>query len=126
MAFIYLFVCFFLRMQKLSFSFQYWLSDTVHFCLLQLVFMVFTGESWGFLGSRRFLLELDLHSDAVNGLDFSLIDMVFTTFWSIFYDFVLFKLVPLYFQLLIWDLCGLANWLFYLVALLIFLRNQNV
>lgn len=84
-----LFVCLLLRMQKLTFNFQYWFSDTVNFCLLQLVFMVFTGESWGFLGSRRFLLELDLHSDAVNGLDFSLIDMVFTTFWSIFCDFVL-------------------------------------
>lgn len=113
-------------MQKLAFNFQYWFSDTLNFCLLQLVFMVFTGESWGFLGSRRFLLELDLRSDAVNGLDFSLIDMVFTTFWSIFCDFVLFKLVPSYFQLLIWDLCGLADWPFCLVTLLIFLRNQNV
>ncbi|XP_057971438.1 nicastrin isoform X2 [Malania oleifera] len=42
----------------------------------QLVFMVFTGESWGYLGSRRFLLELDLHSDAVNGLNSTLIESV--------------------------------------------------
>ncbi|XP_008457115.1 nicastrin isoform X1 [Cucumis melo] len=43
----------------------------------QLVFVVFTGESWGYLGSRRFLLELDLQSDAVSGLSNRLIDMVF-------------------------------------------------
>ncbi|GAV60467.1 Nicastrin domain-containing protein [Cephalotus follicularis] len=42
----------------------------------QLVFLVFTGEAWGYLGSRRFLLELDLHSDAVNGLNSTLIEMV--------------------------------------------------
>ncbi|XP_031100529.1 nicastrin [Ipomoea triloba] len=42
----------------------------------QLVFVVFTGESWGYLGSRRFLLELDQHSDAVRGLDFSMIETV--------------------------------------------------
>ncbi|XP_059449287.1 nicastrin isoform X1 [Corylus avellana] len=42
----------------------------------QLVFIVFTGEAWGYLGSRRFLYELDLQSDAVNGLNNSLIDMV--------------------------------------------------
>ncbi|CDP01653.1 unnamed protein product [Coffea canephora] len=42
----------------------------------QLVFVVFTGEAWGFLGSRRFLLELDQHSDAVSGLDFTLIETV--------------------------------------------------
>ncbi|KAL0725857.1 hypothetical protein Bca4012_040456 [Brassica carinata] len=34
----------------------------------QLVFLVLTGETWGYLGSRRFLHELDLHSDAVAGL----------------------------------------------------------
>nr|GLL31396.1 hypothetical protein DM860_017356 [Ipomoea trifida] len=34
------------------------------------------GESWGYLGSRRFLLELDQHSDAVRGLDFSMIETV--------------------------------------------------
>ncbi|KAA8530686.1 hypothetical protein F0562_005380 [Nyssa sinensis] len=42
----------------------------------QLVFVVFTGEAWGYLGSRRFLLELDRHSDAVYGLNNTLIDMV--------------------------------------------------
>ncbi|KAF2295546.1 hypothetical protein GH714_033170 [Hevea brasiliensis] len=42
----------------------------------QLVFSVFTGEAWGYLGSRRFLLELDLQSDAVNGLNDTLIEMV--------------------------------------------------
>ncbi|CAI9110265.1 OLC1v1010259C1 [Oldenlandia corymbosa var. corymbosa] len=50
--------------------------DGLHLLSKQIVFMVFTGEAWGFIGSRRFLLELDLHSDAVNGLDLSLIDMV--------------------------------------------------
>lgn len=42
----------------------------------QLVFIVFTGEAWGYLGSRRFLFELDLQSDAVGGLNNSLIEMV--------------------------------------------------
>ncbi|KAK9950885.1 hypothetical protein M0R45_006351 [Rubus argutus] len=42
----------------------------------QLVFIVFTGEAWGYLGSRRFLLELDLQSDAVSGLNYSLIETV--------------------------------------------------
>lgn len=42
----------------------------------QLVFVVFTGEAWGYLGSRRFLLELDMHSDAVHGLNNSQIEMV--------------------------------------------------
>lgn len=45
--------------------------------LLQLVFAVFTGEAWGYLGSRRFLLELDQHSDAVSGLDAALIETVY-------------------------------------------------
>lgn len=43
----------------------------------QLVFVVFTGESWGYLGSRRFLHELDQHSDSIRGLDFSMIETVF-------------------------------------------------
>lgn len=43
---------------------------------MQLVFVVFTGETWGYLGSRRFLVELDMHSDAVRGLDHSLIETV--------------------------------------------------
>ncbi|KAI4321244.1 hypothetical protein MLD38_034649 [Melastoma candidum] len=42
----------------------------------QLVFLAFTGEAWGYLGSRRFLLELDLQSDYVGGLDDSSIEMV--------------------------------------------------
>ncbi|XP_042970326.1 nicastrin isoform X1 [Carya illinoinensis] len=41
----------------------------------QLVFIFFTGESWGYLGSRRFLYELDLQSEAVRGLNNSLIEM---------------------------------------------------
>lgn len=46
---------------------------------MQLVFVVFTGETWGYLGSRRFLAELDMHSDAVHGLNHSLIEKVFLT-----------------------------------------------
>lgn len=42
----------------------------------QLVFSVFTGEAWGYLGSRRFLFELDLQSGAVKGLNSSLIETV--------------------------------------------------
>ncbi|KAJ4974020.1 hypothetical protein NE237_007194 [Protea cynaroides] len=42
----------------------------------QLVFMVFTGEAWGYLGSRRFLAELEMHTDAVNGLNDTLIELV--------------------------------------------------
>ncbi|OVA13851.1 Nicastrin [Macleaya cordata] len=42
----------------------------------QLLFLVFTGESWGYLGSRRFLSELDMQTDAVDGLNSTLIEMV--------------------------------------------------
>lgn len=42
----------------------------------QLVFVAFTGEAWGYLGSRRFLVELDMHSYAVQGLNHSLIETV--------------------------------------------------
>ncbi|XP_062107639.1 nicastrin [Humulus lupulus] len=42
----------------------------------QLVFLVLTGEAWGYLGSRRFLHELYLQSDAVKGLDTSLFEMI--------------------------------------------------
>ncbi|URE35759.1 Nicastrin [Musa troglodytarum] len=42
----------------------------------QLVFVVFTGEAWGYLGSRKFLQELDLGADAVNGLNNTLIEQV--------------------------------------------------
>lgn len=38
--------------------------------------MVFTGEAWGYLGSRRFLLELDQHSDAISGINHTLIETV--------------------------------------------------
>ncbi|KAJ9564606.1 hypothetical protein OSB04_000572 [Centaurea solstitialis] len=43
---------------------------------IHLVFVVFTGEAWGYLGSRRFLLELDQHTDAVNGINKTLIETV--------------------------------------------------
>lgn len=43
---------------------------------LQLVFLVLTGEAWGYLGSRRFLAELDMSADTVNGLDSRLIEQV--------------------------------------------------
>lgn len=43
---------------------------------MQLVFLVLTGETWGYLGSRRFLHELDLHSDAVAGLTSTQIETV--------------------------------------------------
>lgn len=42
----------------------------------QLVFVDFTGEAWGYLGSRRFLLELDLGADAINGLNSTMIEQV--------------------------------------------------
>ncbi|KAF8050660.1 hypothetical protein N665_1911s0005 [Sinapis alba] len=42
----------------------------------QLVFLILTGETWGYLGSRRFLHELDLHSDAVAGLSDTSIETV--------------------------------------------------
>ncbi|XP_075510416.1 nicastrin isoform X2 [Primulina tabacum] len=42
----------------------------------QLVFVVLTGEAWGYLGSRRFLLESDEHSDAIKGLDMAMVEMV--------------------------------------------------
>ncbi|KAK4767492.1 hypothetical protein SAY86_015242 [Trapa natans] len=42
----------------------------------QIVFVVFTGEAWGYLGSRRLLLELDLQSNAVLGLNRTLIELI--------------------------------------------------
>ncbi|XP_011085876.1 nicastrin [Sesamum indicum] len=42
----------------------------------QLVFVVLTGESWGYLGSRRFFLESDKQSDAMKGLDLAMLEMV--------------------------------------------------
>lgn len=44
--------------------------------VMQLVFLFFTGEAWGYLGSRRFLYELDLHSDSVSGLNETSVEMV--------------------------------------------------
>ncbi|XP_022843240.1 nicastrin-like [Olea europaea var. sylvestris] len=42
----------------------------------QLVFVVLTGESWGYLGSRRFLLEADEHSDSVRDLNLAMTETV--------------------------------------------------
>lgn len=44
--------------------------------LMQLVFVVFTGEAWGFLGSRRFLHELGQHDDGIDGLNLSMVEVV--------------------------------------------------
>ncbi|KAG8072309.1 hypothetical protein GUJ93_ZPchr0006g42388 [Zizania palustris] len=43
----------------------------------QLVFAVFNGESWGYLGSRKFLQELDEGADSVNGISSLMIDQKF-------------------------------------------------
>lgn len=55
------------------------ISCLLHFCfliwaILQLVFAVFTGEAWGYLGSRRFLHELDIGTDGLKGLNGTLIE----------------------------------------------------
>eukprot|EP00250_Pteridium_aquilinum_P005740 c15793_g1_i1 orf=779-2905(-) len=42
----------------------------------QLVIAVFTGEAWGYLGSRRFLNELSIGGSSVQGLNRSLIHQV--------------------------------------------------
>lgn len=42
----------------------------------QLLFIVFTGEAWGYLGSRRFLSELSSGGSSVQGLNSSLIDQI--------------------------------------------------
>lgn len=42
----------------------------------QFVFLVFTGEAWGYLGSRRFLAELDMNSDVVHGINSKWIEQV--------------------------------------------------
>ncbi|KAL0423243.1 UNVERIFIED_CONTAM: Nicastrin [Sesamum radiatum] len=44
--------------------------------MLQLVFVVLTGESWGYLGSRRFFLESDKQSDTIKGLDLAMLETV--------------------------------------------------
>lgn len=43
---------------------------------MQLVFAVFNGEAWGYLGSRKFLQELDEGADSVNGISSFMIDQV--------------------------------------------------
>lgn len=43
---------------------------------MQLVFLFLTGEAWGYLGSRRFLAELEASSDDVRGLSGTLIEQV--------------------------------------------------
>lgn len=55
---------------------------------MQLVFVVFTGEAWGYLGSRRFLVELDMNSDAVRGLNQSLIETVFPLLPVVVFGFI--------------------------------------
>lgn len=42
----------------------------------QLVFAVFNGEAWGYLGSRKFLQELDEGAASVNGISSLMIDQV--------------------------------------------------
>ncbi|XP_020395732.1 nicastrin [Zea mays] len=42
----------------------------------QLVFAVFNGEAWGYLGSRKFLQELDEAAASVNGISSLMIDQV--------------------------------------------------
>ncbi|XP_051192784.1 nicastrin [Lolium perenne] len=42
----------------------------------QLVFAAFDGEAWGYLGSRKFLQEIDEGDDSVNGINSSMIEQV--------------------------------------------------
>ncbi|CAL4885266.1 unnamed protein product [Urochloa decumbens] len=42
----------------------------------QLVFAVFNGEAWGYLGSRKFLQQLDEGADSVNGINRLMIEQV--------------------------------------------------
>ncbi|KAK9106575.1 hypothetical protein Syun_022586 [Stephania yunnanensis] len=42
----------------------------------QIIFLIVTGEAWGYLGSRRFLAELDTQTDIVNGIDINQIELV--------------------------------------------------
>jgi hypothetical protein len=44
--------------------------------ILQLVFAAFDGEAWGYLGSRKFLQELEEGADSVNGINSSMIEQV--------------------------------------------------
>lgn len=54
---------------------QHALPDIVPYAL-QLVFAVFNGEAWGYLGSRKFLQELDEGADYVNEISSLMIDQV--------------------------------------------------
>ncbi|AQK79556.1 Nicastrin [Zea mays] len=49
---------------------------TFSLILIQLVFTVFNGEAWGYLGSRKFLQELDEGAASVNGISSLMIDEV--------------------------------------------------
>lgn len=40
------------------------------------MFAVFNGEAWGYLGSRKFLQELDEGAASVNGISSLMIDQV--------------------------------------------------
>lgn len=42
----------------------------------QFVFLVLTGEAWGYLGSRRLFLEFDQQSDSIRGLNLTTVEMV--------------------------------------------------
>ncbi|XP_057807226.1 nicastrin isoform X3 [Salvia miltiorrhiza] len=42
----------------------------------QLVFLVLTGEAWGYLGSRRFFEEFDQQSDTIKGLNLTTVETV--------------------------------------------------
>lgn len=58
-----------------------WLLSNIFFLtfssfFIQLVFAVFNGEAWGYLGSRKFLQELDEGADSVNGISGLMIDQV--------------------------------------------------
>jgi hypothetical protein len=44
--------------------------------VIQLVFAVFNGEAWGYLGSRKFLQELHEGADSVSGISSLMIDQV--------------------------------------------------
>jgi hypothetical protein len=44
--------------------------------ILQLVFAAFDAEAWGYLGSRKFLQELEEGADSVNGINSSMIEQV--------------------------------------------------
>lgn len=57
------------------------------FPCIQIVFAAFTGEAWGYLGSRKFLQELDLGSDSVKGLGSSMIEQVIIGLTLTFFPF---------------------------------------